>query len=163
MSGSAPDEPGTASGATPSTAAPTVALDRVDASMRADWLGRGLRFVSQAGDAPALVVDGDGVTGPSPMQLLLHSLAACTASDVVDILGKMRVSLSGLTLRVTATRAPEPPRRFTAIHLSYETRGLDPADEGKLRRALALSHEKYCSVLHSLREDIEIRTEVEIS
>lgn len=163
MSRPAPDEPGSASGAAPSSAAQTARLDRVDASTSAEWRGEGLRFVSEAGTAPALIVDGDGVTGPSPMQLLLHSLAGCTASDVIDILGKMRVPVSGLTLRISATRAPEPPRRYTAIHLAYTTRGIDPADEDKVRRAIALSHDRYCSVLHSLREDIEIRTDVEVA
>jgi putative redox protein len=126
---------------------------RADAGVRAEWRGALLRFVSGAGDAPAVVVDGDGVTGPSPMQLLLHSLAGCTGADVVDILSKMRVALDGLTVGITATRAPDPPRRYTAIHIAYRARV----------RAVALSHEKYCSVLHSLREDIEIRFDVDAS
>jgi putative redox protein len=136
---------------------------RADAGVRAEWRGALLRFVSGAGDAPAVVVDGDGVTGPSPMQLLLHSLAGCTGADVVDILSKMRVALDGLTVGITATRAPDPPRRYTAIHIAYRARGIGPADRDKLVRAVALSHEKYCSVLHSLREDIEIRFDVDAS
>ncbi|MEN8376279.1 MAG: OsmC family protein [Gemmatimonadota bacterium] len=135
---------------------------RVDAQVAAEWLGQGMRFVSQAAAAPAVVVDGDGVAGPSPMQLLLHSLAGCTASDIVDIAAKMRLPMSHLTVSITATRAEQPPRRYTAIRFSYRARGIDPADEDKLGRAVTLSHEKYCSALHSLREDIDVRFDVHI-
>jgi putative redox protein len=105
------------------------------------------------------VIDGDAEAGPSPMQSLLLGLAGCMAVDVVMILQKMRVPLEGLAIRAEGERAPEPPRRFTQIRLVYETRGLAPADSDKLDRAIELSREKYCSVLHTLRPDTLVSIE----
>lgn len=122
-----------------------------------------MRFVVESGDAPAFVLDGNGRVGPSPMQLLLHSLAGCTSSDIVDILGKMRVPYDGLDLDVTASRADTPPRRYTAIHLHYRVAGVDREHEAKVRRAVDLSLETYCSVVHSLREDIPVTVSVELT
>jgi putative redox protein len=90
----------------------------------------------------------------------LLSLASCTAADVVDILQKMRVPLGGLRVRLEGDRAAEAPRRYTSIRMVYEVSGLAREAEDKLHRAIALSQEKYCSVMHSLRADIEFRTDV---
>ena len=81
--------------------------------------------------------------------------AACTGADVVSILGKMRVALRELRIEVGGVRREEHPRRYTAIHLEYHIRG-DGLDEAKARRAIELSIEKYCSVVHSLAADIRI-------
>jgi putative redox protein len=126
------------------------------------WLGEGMRFEGGAEDGPTVVVDGDGEAGPSPMQTLLLGLGGCTGSDIVDILGKMRVPLGGLRVRIEADRAPEPPRRFTRIRMIYEVSGLAPEHEAKLQRAIALSHETYCSALHTLRPDTAIESEVRL-
>lgn len=130
----------------------------VDVALR--WLGDGLRFEGGAVGGPVTAVDGDGRWATSPVNLLAISLAACTAADVVDILGKMRVRLEALAVNVEGERRPEPPRRYTRIRLEYRVRGVPAEDEPKLQRAVTLSHEKYCSVLHSLREDIELTTAV---
>jgi putative redox protein len=124
------------------------------------WQGEGLRF--EAGGPGGGIIDGDAEVGPSPMQSLLLGLAGCMAVDVVMILQKMRVPLGGLRVRVTGERAPEPPRRFTRIGLVYEVSGLAPEDGEKLDRAIALSRDKYCSVLHSLRPDIEVGIETRL-
>jgi putative redox protein len=121
------------------------------------WQGEGLRF--ESGVPGGGLIDGDAEAGPSPMQSLLLGLAGCMAVDVIMILQKMRVPLEGLTVRVAGERAPEPPRRFTSIDLIYETRGLAPEDGEKLDRAIALSREKYCSVLHTLRPDLAVSIE----
>jgi putative redox protein len=93
------------------------------------------------------------------MQAVLLGFAGCMAADVIEILGKMRVPLVGLSVKVEGERAPEPPRRFTAIRLVYEVEGVPPEGEDKLARAIELSKEKYCSVLHSLRPDIAFQIE----
>ncbi len=124
------------------------------------WAGAGLRF--ESGTAGGLVIDGDAEAGPSPMQSLLLGLAGCMAVDVIMILEKMRVPLEGLTVRVEGERAPEPPRRFTQIRLVYETSGLAPADGEKLDRAIELSRDKYCSVLHTLRPDTVVSIETRL-
>lgn len=124
------------------------------------WTGERLRFEAGGDDHPWIPVDGSGKVGPRPMELLLISLAGCMAADIVEILRKMRVPLEALEVRVEGDRAPDPPRRYTRIHLVCEPRGT-PADAAdKVRRAVALSEDKYCSVLHTLRPDAEVRVEV---
>lgn len=131
-----------------------------DVTVQLDWEGVGLQFTGGAVGSHQTRVDGNGKVATSPVQWLLLSLASCTASDVVEMLQKMRVPLAGLRVRLEGERAPEPPRRYTSIRMVYEVTGLAREAEGQLQRAIALSHEKYCSVLHSLRSDIEIRTDV---
>jgi len=119
----------------------------------------GLRFDATAG-RNRVVVDGDGAAGPSPVQLLVIGLAGCMASDVLDIVRKGRHPITGLRARLSGTRAPVPPRRFTAIQLHFDVQGDVPAHA--VERAVALSREKYCSVWHSLRQDIDFTTGFEI-
>jgi putative redox protein len=67
----------------------------------------------------------------------------------------MRVSFSGLRIQVAGVRREEEPRRYVSIHFDYRISGgeIDPT---KARRAIDLSLEKYCSVIHSLAPDITI-------
>jgi putative redox protein len=134
-----------------------------DVQVQLEWDKEGLVFHGGAVGGVEVRVDGNTRVAISPVQALLVSLVACTAADVVDILEKMRVPLGGLRVRGDADRAKEPPRRYTAIRLVYEAEGLAAESEDKLRRAIQLSHEKYCSVLHSLRTDIHIDTIVVLS
>jgi putative redox protein len=114
---------------------------------------RDLVFGGKAGDI-ALTLDSASVAGPSPMQALAFGLAACMAMDVVHILTRGRHDLRGLKADLTGTRADREPRRFTAIALHYTITGLVPAEQ--VDRAIQLSREKYCSVWHSLRQDITL-------
>ena len=100
-------------------------------------------------------VDGDGRAGPSPMQTLLLALGGCSGADVVSILAKMRVGLRRCRVEVTGTRRDEEPRRYVGVHLVYRMAG-DTLDEARARRAIALSLEKYCSVVHSLAADLAV-------
>jgi putative redox protein len=130
-----------------------------DAQVAITWVGEGLRFEA-AHPSYAFHMDGDGVTAHSPVQALLLALAGCTAADVVDIVVKMRVPITGLEVAVEGDRMPEPPRYFTKVNIRYTTRGVAAEDRSKVERAIALSHEKYCSVHHSLRKDIEFSNEL---
>ena len=78
------------------------------------------------------------------------------ASDIVTILQKGRLPLRGLRAVLTGQRAFQEPRRLLAIDLRFEVVGEIPAD--RVERAIALSREKYCSVWHSLRQDIAFTT-----
>ena len=131
-----------------------------DVTVQVDWEGEGLQFTGGALGSHQTRIDGNGRVATSPVQCLLLSLATCTAADVVEILQKGRVPLGGLRVRLEGDRAPEAPRRYTSIRLIYEVSGLAREAEDKLRRAITLSHEKYCSVMHSLRADIDFRTDV---
>lgn len=115
----------------------------------------GLRFGATSGDI-ATVVDGDSTAGHSPVQMLVIALAGCMSIDIVDILRKGRHTFSAFRASVTAERAPEPPRRILNASIHFHIRGDVPA--AAIDRAIALSREKYCSVWHSLKTDIELTT-----
>jgi putative redox protein len=123
------------------------------------WQGK-LRFEARAGDL-RVVLDSERRAGPSPVQALAVAFAACMAMDVVDILQKGRFALSGVRAQFSGERAAEPPRRFTRMALHFVVTGDVPAD--RVERAIALSRERYCSVWHSLRLDIDLRTSFEIA
>lgn len=101
----------------------------------------------------SLTLDSASQEGPSPMQALAFALAGCMAMDVVHVIKKGRHVLRGLRADLTALRAPTDPRRFTAVTLHYTINGDVPGE--RVERAIDLSREKYCSVWHSMREDIE--------
>ncbi len=122
------------------------------------WSGA-LRFDAASGSATS-VVDGDGKLGASPMQHAAMALAGCMAADVVDIVRKGRHPLTGLRVTFTGKRSEEPPRRFLEIALHFNIEGAVPPEA--VERAIALSREKYCSVMHSFRQDIAFTTTFEI-
>ena len=99
-----------------------------------------------------LTVDSAGVEGPSPMQALGFAVTGCMSMDLVHILKKGRFDLKGLKADLRAERAPDVPHRFTAIALHFTVTGDIPDDQ--VQRAIDLSRDKYCSVWHSMREDI---------
>ncbi len=118
-----------------------------------------LEFAGGAPGRPAIRVDGNGAAATSPVELLLVAAATCTASDVVVILKKQRVTLRELEIAVAGTRREAEPRRYTALHFRFAVRG-DGVDEAKTRRAIELSLEKYCSVVASLAPDIRVTYDV---
>jgi len=123
------------------------------------WSGD-LHFDASSGTTTA-VVDGDGKQGPSPMQHAAMALAGCMASDVVDIIRKGRHPLTALRVTFSGTRQEQPPRRFIRIDLRFDIEGDVPSPA--VERAIALSRDKYCSVLHSLQPDIAFSTTYQIT
>ena len=132
----------------------------VDVALR--WQGEALRFRGGVAGGVEIDIDGDGADGASPMTALALALAGCMAVDVLDITKKMRLPVSSLEVLVSAERNAEPPRRYTSMRLLYRIGGVAAKDEEKVWRAIDLSREKYCSVWHSLREDIPIAVELEL-
>jgi len=124
-----------------------------------EWDGR-LVFTARAG-GHAWVLDGMNEAGPSPVSALASALAGCMAIDVVHILTRGRFGVRGFSARLTGHRAGSEPRRFTAIDLGFAIETDAPRDQ--VERAVALSREKYCSVWHSLRQDIQLTTSVSLS
>jgi len=106
------------------------------------------------------VVDGDSNAGASPVQMLVIALAGCMAADVVDIVRKGRHALTGFRAEIVAERAPEPPTRVVNASLRFHIQGNVPPPA--VERAIALSRDKYCSVWHSLRQDIQLTTAFDI-
>ncbi len=118
-----------------------------------------LSFEARSGGI-ALMLDGDGTAGPSPVQALAMAVAGCMAIDVVDIVRKGRHELTGLSAELVAERAPEPPRRFLSVTMHFVVTGAVPP--AAVERALQLSRDKYCSVWHSMRQDIPLTTTFEV-
>lgn len=94
-------------------------------------------------------LDGDAVTGQSPVDALMSALAACTAIDVVDILAKRRTPLAALSIDAVGTRADSVPRRVVRAELTYHLTG-NAVERVHAERAVELAITKYCSVRDSL-------------
>jgi putative redox protein len=124
------------------------------------WTG-GLRFRGGEPGGPATFIDADNAEAPGPMLQLLMAAASCSGADVVDILAKMREKLTSMEIEAWGDRRDGAPRRYTALRLHFRVRG-EALDEAKVRRAIDLSLEKYCSVLHSLAPDIPVRYELDL-
>lgn len=106
--------------------------------------------------AASITLDSAGQSGPSPVQALAFALAGCMGMDVVYILRKGRHELRGLGIELTAERAQEDPHRVVAVDIRFAVTGDVP--DAQVQRAVGLSHEKYCSVWHSMRRDIRLKT-----
>lgn len=104
----------------------------------------------------SLRLDGDSREGPSPVQALAMSLAGCMSTDVAHVLQKGRHAVEGIRSEIVAERAQSDPHRFLRVTLKFVVTGPVPLDA--VVRAVALSRDKYCSVWHSMREDIELTT-----
>jgi putative redox protein len=124
-----------------------------------EWRGE-LRFAGASG-GHHLVLDSAEKAGPSPIQALGLALAGCMAMDVAHILAKGHATIQSMTVHFTGRRADEPPRRFVDMEVRFSFRTDATAD--KVERAIALSREKYCSVWHSMREDIDFRTSFQVA
>ena len=125
------------------------------------WTGDGMTFTGRVDSGPDVIIDSDGKAGASSMDSVLLGLMGCMSIDVLLVLQKGRVTVNSLETRVEAERAPEPPKHFTRVRLTFTLDGPSPEERSKVDRAIELSREKYCSVLHSLRSDLEFETAVE--
>ncbi|MEC7272071.1 MAG: OsmC family protein [Candidatus Thermoplasmatota archaeon] len=97
-------------------------------------------------------IDVDWEDGPSPMQIFLQMIGACSIVDVV--VGLKNRKFGQVWVDLDANRREEYPRSFTKVNMTYHVEGDVP--ETLVRRTIAKSHEKYCSVSNSLDENIEI-------
>lgn len=121
---------------------------------------RNLTFDAVAG-SHTVRLDSDNHEGVSPMYALAFALCGCMAVDVVLILQKGRHGLSGLDIAFHGTRAEGPPAYFTDVTLHYRLVGSVPPEA--VQRAIELSRDKYCSVLHTLRPDLRLTITHEIT
>jgi putative redox protein len=119
----------------------------------------GLTFSGRSGSA-SITLDSAGIAGPSPVQALAFALAGCMMMDVADILTKGRHTFRALRSHLVADRADTDPHRIVRVTLSVTVAGNVPA--AAVERAIALSREKYCSVWHSMRQDIAFTTTFQI-
>jgi putative redox protein len=125
------------------------------------WIGE-QQFVATSPSGHALTMDGDRQSNkaPSPMELLLMALGACTAIDVVIVLEKKRQKLESLEVICSGERAAEAPKVWTKLELLYRLRG--KLDEAAVKHAIELSEGKYCSVSAMLKKTATLTWKYEI-
>jgi putative redox protein len=123
-----------------------------------------LTFDAVAGGHHVLIDGGPGFgdgRGPTPMQLLLVSLAGCTAMDVASILQKSRQPVSEFNVRIEAEQVDKHPKRYSEIEMVFEVHG-NGVDRKAVERAVQLSTERYCSVQATLTEAPVITSRIDI-
>ena len=128
-------------------------------------------FVAETGSGHTLVMDGAPDAdkpenggqnlAPRPMETVLAGTGGCTAYDVVLILKRGRHAVQGCTVKLTAERALTEPKVFTKIHMHFTVTG-KAIPAVAVERAIALSHEKYCSASIMLAKMAEITTSYEL-
>jgi putative redox protein len=131
----------------------------------------GMGFVAETGSGHVLVMDGapDAAKpenggqnlAPRPMETVLAGTGGCTAYDVVLILKRGRHDVRGCSVKLTSVRAETDPKVFTKIHMHFTVTGRAiPASA--VERAIAMSHEKYCSASIMLGQMAQITTGFEL-
>ncbi|MDE2398871.1 MAG: OsmC family protein [Burkholderiales bacterium] len=132
-----------------------------------NWMpDSGMGFVAETGSGHFLTMDGAPDGGgrdlaPRPMETVLAGTGGCTAYDVVLILKRGRHDVRGCRVKLEAERAGQDPKVFTRIHMQFTVSGRAlPA--AAVERAIALSHERYCSASIMLGKTAEITTGFEI-
>jgi putative redox protein len=128
-------------------------------------------FIAETGSGHVLVMDGapDDAKpenggrnlAPRPMETVLAGTGGCTAYDVVLILKRGRHDVHGCSVKLTSERAPVDPKVFTKIHMHFTVTGTDIPDSA-VERAVALSHDKYCSATIMLGKTAQITTSFEV-
>jgi putative redox protein len=148
-----------------------------DMECTVSWTGglntrSGMGFVAETGSGHTVMMDGapdaakpenGGLNlAPRPLELLLAGTGGCTAYDVVLILKRGRHAVQGCTVKLTAERAEVDPKVFIKInmHFTVSGKGLPAA---AVERAIAMSHEKYCSASIMLAQSAEITTSFELA
>ncbi|OYD06494.1 OsmC family protein [Paludifilum halophilum] len=121
-----------------------------------NWQGK-MQFQARTSSGHTVTIDaaqevGGEDQGPRPTELLLAAAGSCSGIDIVDILKKMRLQVDSFSMEVSGDRADDHPRRFTRVYIHYKLTGDLPED--KVRRAVALSRDKYCSVSQSLNAEV---------
>ncbi len=131
----------------------------------------GMGFVAETGSGHVLVMDGAPDTArpenggqnlaPRPMETVLAGTGGCTAYDVVLILKRGRHDVRGCSVQLRADRADTDPKVFTKVHMHFTVQGKGvPASA--VERAIAMSHEKYCSASIMIGKTAEITTSFEL-
>lgn len=110
-------------------------------------------------DTPEAVGGHNG--GATPMELVLMAMGGCTGMDLASLFKKMRVDYDRLQIKLSAKRAEEHPKGFTEVEIRYIFTGMD-VDEEKVKKAIELSMEKYCSVTSMIKKAAKITYSYEI-
>ena len=130
-----------------------------------------MTFVAETGSGHTLVMDGapdeakpdngGANLAPRPMETVLAGTGGCTAYDVVLILKRGRQDVRGCSVKLTSERAPSDPMVFTNIHMHFTVSGKG-LSASAVERAIAMSHDKYCSATIMLGKTADITTSFEV-
>lgn len=132
-----------------------------------DWIASsGMAFLAETGSGHLVTMDGAPDGGgrnlaPRPMEMVLAGTGGCSAYDVVLILQRGRQAVTGCRVKLSAERAATDPKVFTRIHMHFLVSGRALRPDA-VARAIALSHEKYCSATAMLLKTAEVTTSHEI-
>lgn len=129
-------------------------------------LNSGMRFDALTGSGHSISMDGAIEGGGNnvaarPLELLLAGTGGCSAYDVVLILKRGRQQITGCSVHLSAQRAETDPKVFTAIHFEFTVTGVN-LNHAAVERAVALSHEKYCSASIMLAHSVAITYSIKI-
>lgn len=114
-----------------------------------------------SGHAQVIDTKGDRKAAPSPLEMLLVSVAACTAADVISILLKKRQEVTDYRVEISGERVEEHPRKFVGFHINHIVHGRSVSAKA-VEDAVHLSDTKYCSVAATVRPTAEITTSFQI-
>lgn len=117
-----------------------------------------LIFIGRTNRGYEIEFDAAQQWGCSPTESLLLSVAGCMGIDMVSFLRKMKCEIKSYKMDIVGERNPTPPQYYTSIEMIISVTGSGLTAK-KLERAAALSHEKYCSVYHTLRKDIKVKVD----
>ena len=117
--------------------------------------------IPPSGHAQTIDTKGERKAAPSPLEMLLVSVAACTAADVISILQKKREDVTDYNVEIIGERVEEHPKKFIKFHIHHIVRGRS-VSEKSVAAAIELSDTKYCSVAATVRPTAEITTSYEI-
>ncbi|PVZ67751.1 OsmC family protein [Pelagibaculum spongiae] len=117
-------------------------------NVKVDWSGN-MTFTATSGSGHQVLMDGPPAAGgenkgPRPMEMMLMGMGGCTSFDVKAMLNKSRQDVTGCEVELQAERADAVPAVFTKIHCHFKVTGRN-LKEALVKRAVALSAEKYCS------------------
>ncbi len=120
-------------------------------------------FIATTPGGRAVTVDvkGGRRAAAGPLELFVVGLGSCTAADVISILHKKREKVSAYRVEILTSRREEHPQAFTRIELKHVVQGTHLSADA-VERAIALSTEKYCSAIATVRATAEIATSYEI-
>src|SRR5574337_613029 len=117
-----------------------------------------LIFIGRTNRGYEVEYDAAQQWGCSPTETLLLSVAGCMGIDMVSFLKKMRCEIKSYKMDIVGERNPTPPQYYTSIEMIIAVTGTGLTAK-KVERAISLSHEKYCSVYHSLRKDMKVKVD----
>jgi len=130
------------------------------------WQGN-MNFIGKDASGHEVAMDASEVYGGTdqgvrPMDLLLMSVAGCSAVELKHIMNKMRMEIETFTIEVAGDRAEEHPKVFKNIRIVFKINGSNLVPN-KIIHALKLTDETYCSVSNTVGKVAKVTYELVIN